>query len=506
MVHQKKNRRSRQMPVSRRRFLKGLGSTAIALPFVQGLSRMRAMAEGGTAAPIRFIGISNPHGTWKPLWRPRVPGNDSPYVLPSGSNFTFDYDNAILAPLEELKSELIILDGIDYRVYTEQGKAGHEAGMKTMLTGCFNHPNDSSRPNGMSIDQYLAGRINDLLPLSSLELGVYDQGGGWDMVTMCYGPGGRRLPNIIDPVDSYNKLFPNGPPRQMEAPDEALLLRNKRTQSLLDFSVGEIKRVESELSGLELEKFQIHLNSLKAIENRIALQQRLSCSVEGINAPIGLDPKNPADVPDVVKTQMDLIVQAFSCDITRVATLQIFSGGGGPGMPWLGPEYDVDIHNGIAHNVIVKKPSTALPLAKVQRWYADMFAYMLKALRSVPEGDGTMLDNTIIYWTNELGEPAAHRSWDIPVILAGGGGGKLNKANYFHHRDKRFCDFPRESPKKVGDDPYSNCRWHDHVENHVPHNKVLTTICHAMGYDDVDYFGDERFKEKYNGTLSGILI
>jgi Protein of unknown function (DUF1552) len=200
------------------------------------------------------------------------------------------------------------------------------------------------------------------------------------------------------------------------------------------------------------------------------------CSEPDLGAPI--DVWKNANIPTLAKLQMDLMVMALACDLTRIGTIQFGPAGAGHRFSWLGPEFATDptlaVTDGakgfhaLAHKEA--EPESRAKLVKIHTWYAGQLAYFLERLRSIPERGGTMLDNTLVVWLNELGTGGSHSHEKTPWVLAGNVGGFFKMG--------QMVSFPGE-----------------------PHNRMLMTLAHAMGVP-LDTFGDPDFCKA--GPLTGV--
>lgn len=450
--------------LSRRALLKSLGATAAHLPLFKLLDS--SVARAADAPPLRFLALFSPHGTCDELWRPK--GGETDFNL----NFT----NSILAPLQnyngvDYRSKLIILDGIDYRVLHEKQETGHEGGLVTFLTGssCLKSGHDAV-PKNLSLDQHLASL--QTTKIRSLELGVYKEAGDSSLNTMCYGPNGRRLQNRINPTDVFTDLFSGYSPSADEAAVRRTLLRKK---SVLDFVTADLQRMSNRLSGTEKQKLDQHFTAVRDIERRL-LAPAPGCSLP--LAPTLLDPERQQNIPAITQLQLDLITQAFACDLTRVATLQFLSCGPDLAMPWAGVNEDAHV---VVHRVNEEGAAgreARLANGRIQRWFATQFAYLLEKLDAIKEADGSsVLDHTVILWGNELGDPGVHDNVNIPMVLAGGGFQQMGRC--------------LRLSQNWNPNPHSAL---------TPHNKVLVSICRAFGLD-VNTYGDTD----YTGPLPGLV-
>lgn len=454
------------MSLSRRALLRTLGTGAASLPFFNLLRP--SIAEAAEAPPLRFLAVFNPHGTINELWRPQR----------TESDFNLDYPGSILQPLTPYKSKTLILEGVDFRVLFEKKEIGHDGGLVSFLTGsrCVNLGADAV-PENESLDQFLAARVGGQTKFRSLELGVYRAAGDSASSTMCFGPGGKRLPNQIDPQVVYRRLFADLLVQDPAEAERAL----RRKKSVLDFVLADLGRMRGRLAGPERAKLDQHLEAVREIERRLLAGPPPGCSAPA--EPATLDPTAIENVPAVTRLMIDLLVQAFACDLTRVATLQQQWCGSVMPMPWLSG-LNTDIHE-LVHRVRDEGPSGEAARAnagRVQRWYAEQFAYLLERLDAIPEGDGTLLDHTIILWGNELGDPALHYNLNVPLVLAGGGGKfRMGRALSYSQSEEPSCEWTDGCP------PASRYGMQ------TAHNGLLVAIARAFGAE-VDTFGDPDYR------------
>ncbi|MCY1001881.1 DUF1552 domain-containing protein [Myxococcus sp. MISCRS1] len=474
--------------LSRRSLLQALAGSTAALPLANLLGTTDAYAQA-TTPPLRFIAIFTAHGCLPEYWNPQGGETD----------FTLDFPNSMLQPLQAHRSKLLVLDGLDYQVLYEHGLTGHEGGPLTFLTGSkVNTASGDDLPENASLDQVLAAQIGGATRFRSIQLNAWEQFGGQHVYnSISFTPNGGRVPFERDPAGVYQRLFGNAPSPSQD-PGEAAQ-NTARRKSLLDYLIKDATRLSKRLAGAEKQKLETHLESLRDIERRLGtlsttptpaqqepLPAEAACS--GGTAPPAFDLGqlgNLDNMPTLTKLHLDLIVRAFACDLTRVATLTI----PGPSMPWLGIHEDT--HNDLAHRLDVTdeplRSDIRGKMVKVQRWYAEQVAYLMNGLASVQEGSGTALDNTLILWGNELGDASGHMNVRVPTVLAGGAGGKFRMGRFLRLRP-------------AGSNPLNN--WGGPgtpLPGAVAHNKLLVSIAQAFGVN-VNTFGHQDFK----GPLSGL--
>jgi len=210
-------------------------------------------------------------------------------------------------------------------------------------------------------------------------------------------------------------------------------------------------------------KIGAHLESIRAIEQRNQAEVP-SCEIPV--APGGVDPGANDSFPEVSALQSDLIAMALTCDMTRVASLQWSASVSGTRFTWLGID---EGHHALSH-LGDGDASMVDKITQINTWYAEQVKYLLDVLAAIPEGDGSVLDNTLVVWGNELSRGNNHGNQPIPFVLLGGGGGQLEMGRYLQYEG-------------------------------VEHNRLLVSICHSMGLSDQQTFGNT---DSGSGGLAGL--
>ncbi|WP_063796272.1 DUF1552 domain-containing protein [Chondromyces crocatus] len=422
--------------MSRRRFTFGLGASLLAAPIL-GLLSGTTRADTSKLSK-RLVLFFSPNGTIHKHWRPTG----------SGTNFSFPA-GSILEPLTAHKSKLVVCDGIDFHATDN-----HEPGMAAMLTG---NGDAGSASGGMSIDQYVAGRIGQESRFPSLEFGVQTSAwGGSNQTRMSYLGPGQFVPPEDSPTGSFQRMFGDliGDPEDIE---RAIA----RKKSVFDLVGGELKDLQRRVGKVEKDKLEEHLTAVRKLEAGLTGGAG-SCTAPV--APMQLSPHVNDNFPEIGKAQMDLLVMALACDMTRVASIQ-WSHTVGPVVPsWLGIS---EGHHSLSHmddgNV-----SGVQQFVQAERWFAEQFAYLIESLAATPDPEGgTLLDTTTLVWCKELGDPRMHDCRSVPMIIAGG--------KYFPLG--RYMNF-----------------------GGAPHQQFLVSLCHSVGLDN-QTFGDAS---KGTGPLPGL--
>lgn len=408
------------MSIDRRAFLRGMASGALALPLLQ--TPWRAFAQGDSPYPRRLIVFYQPNGTKRELCRP-----------PDGST-EFDWTpGPLLSPLNHLAEHLVLFDGIDMTVAGAGPGGPHQRGMACVLTGQVITEGDyvggdgrrAGWAGGPSIDQYAAGRLSPGTPLSTLELGVRVQE-AVPRGRIIYRGVDQPVPPENDPLTAYARIFgPGG-----EAPDPGVVRqRLLRRRSVLDAVRGDFAALNAKVAAEDRVKLEQHADALRALERRLeAIAARPdTCRPD---APSSMDAMLEETFGQATRAQIDLMVNALACDVTRFASLQCSTSVNALRFTFLG------VNDQQAHSLSHAGDGNALMQVQWERmllWYSEQFAYLLSRLAAVPEGDGTLLDNTLVLWVNEISRGNTHSHVDMPFVLAGGKNMGLRTGRYLKY-------------------------------------------------------------------------
>ncbi len=389
-------------PIYRRQFLQRLSLSAASLPFLVGLPSL------GLAAPARprqrLIIMFSPNGTIPNAFWPDEAGAD--FKL-----------KEIVSPLEPYKDRMLFLHGLCNKVRGDGD--GHMRGMSCLLTGIELFPGNiqggSDTPagwaSGPSIDQeiknFFQSREQTRTRFGSLEfgVGVTDRADPW--TRMSYAGPNQPVAPISDPYQMYQKLY-------------GQLKDKENLQSILDTVREDLKAVRPLISPEDRRMLAEHEALVRQMEKEIneASRQKLRVSPPTFEA--GVADQND-NVPRLSRMQIDLLVNSFVNDMARVATLQYTKSVGSARMNWL----DItDGHHGLSHEPDKDEVAQA-KLIKINKWFCGELRYLTEKLAGTPEpgGDGSLLDHTLIVWTNELGKGNNHTLKNIPFVLVGGGFG-----------------------------------------------------------------------------------
>ncbi|HET6283972.1 MAG TPA: DUF1552 domain-containing protein [Polyangia bacterium] len=395
--------------------IRGAGGVVIALPFLEAMRPGRARAAD--TSPKRFISWFTANGQMPAYWYPT--GTETNFIL-----------NTAHKPLEPYKSKLVLFDGVKNDAGKDPVYGGHQGSHAAMISGVpFTHPQNfgTMRPGGPSLDQLVADKIGAATKIKSVQTGVNPSGDGGDplQVLSSWRSDTELLPTMGKPAQLFDYLFMDGGPAA--TPQDMVAADNlrKRRKSILDAVANRFTTLRARVGTVDKARLDSHLTSIREVETRVlALQPQLACMV----------PTRPADafstiasnLPAWSKANLDLMVLALACDRTRVASFcWIAMGSGGVTFSWLG---HTNGHHNLAHGNALKE------MTEINTWFSTQLAYVMSALDKYPDvAGGSLLDNTLILWWNELGNGSAHLANPAPFVLAGGAGGAIKMGRFLNY-------------------------------------------------------------------------
>lgn len=393
-------------PLSRRTMLRGLG-TVMALPLLEAMMPS-AKAADIAARPKRLQIFYTPNGMMMDHYRPVSQG--SGLALPP-----------ILEPLAPHRSQISVITGLGHPAAAAMGDrpAGHGRSCPAFLTGTHVKQTEGTDIRcAISVDQVYANHLGDATQLSSLELGI-DQAsllGSCDIGYSCAYTNGISwrnptvpLPVTANPRDVFERLFGDG-----DALDEqSRLAQLRRQSSILDFVMDDTRRLSGQLGAEDKRKLDEYLEATRDIERRI--QKAMTSS----NGPQVATLDRPAGIPDSfdehVRMMIDLQVLAMQADITRVSSFMIGREISNRTYPEIGV---ADSHHMLSHHG--HNPDKMAKLAQINRHHMEYFAYYLQRMKDVKDGEGSLLDRTLVLRGSAFGDSNEHDHMDLPIIVAGG--------------------------------------------------------------------------------------
>jgi hypothetical protein len=447
--------------IPRRTFLRGLGAS-VALPFLDAMVPARSAwaktaSETGLDRP-RLVAIEMVHGAagstkWgasQNLWSPADVGRN------------FDLSPTAMASLEPYRDYLTIVSDTDVRnaeafIPKEIG-GDHFRSSAVFLTQAHPKQTESSDVHaGTSLDQLYAQRFGQDTPFPSMQLCIenVDQAGGCAYGYSCvytdaisWASPTEPLPMIRDPRVAFDMMFgAGGTPEERAA-------RRRATRSVLDFVMGEVDSLKAKLDATDRVRVDRYLENIREIERRIQKVEERNTGGEARELP-----EAPAGVPDSfddhVKLMFDLQALALEADITRIFAFKM----GRDASSRVYPESGIDkgFHPASHHG---NKEKNIADFFQINRYHVSLIPYFLEKLRSIEQGDATLLDRTMVIYGSPMGDPHVHNHKRCPLFIAGGANGKLDGG------------------------------VHLRAEPGTPMANVMLSLLHALGFEDMESFGD----------------
>jgi hypothetical protein len=408
--------------LERRTFLRGLGA-AVALPMLDAMTPALASAATTSAGkpPVRLAFAYIPNGVTMKDWKPSAAGTD------------FEFTR-ILKPLENFRQDLFVLSGLDHHNAEALGDGGgdHARAGACFLTGV--HPKKTAGADiqaGVSVDQVVARKVGPATRIPSLEIGCEDSRtvGNCDSGYSCAytnsiswrGPQ-TPMPPETNPRIVFERLV--GDQDFSLSPAERAR-RAAQRKSILDVVNGRAQRLIQDLGAADRRKVDEYLTGVREIERRIQMAEKDQRQfTPDMEKPTGI----PVAYADYVKMMFDLQVLAFQTDLTRVSTLVL----GREGSVRTYGEVGVnDPHHPLSHHRNL--PENIEKLTKINTFHASLFAHFLEKMKSTKDGDGTLLDHSMVVYGSAICDGNSHSHADLPVLLAGRGDGRLKPGRHIQY-------------------------------------------------------------------------
>lgn len=405
--------------ISRRTALRGLG-VSVSLPWLEAMAPLTAWAAGADTknpAPNRMCFCYVPNGMNMPDFTPKAEGKN--YEL-----------TPILEPLKAVKDDVLVLTGLTADKARAHGDGGgdHARALGAFLTGSQPKKTDGVDIRaGISVDQVAAARLADKTRLPSLELGG-EHGGmagncdsGYSCVyssTMSWRSATQPLPKEVNPKIVFERLFAT-------KPDAERIKTDARRRSVLDFVREDSKDLEQRLGANDKRKLDEYFSAVRDVELRIERAEKLPpVQTPDYKAPTGI----PANYEEHVRLQYDLIALAFQTDVTRVITFVLANEGSNKTYPMVGvPE----AHHELSHHD--NKPEKRAKIRDINKFHTTQFAYLLAKLKGIKEGDGSLLDHSMIAFGSGNSDGNAHNHDDLPILVAGKGCGTIKTGRHVRY-------------------------------------------------------------------------
>lgn len=412
--------------LSRRFLLRGLG-TAVALPLLDVMSptRLLAATSDGGPPPLRMGFFYVPNGMHMPAWTPQKDGREFE-LTPT------------LQKLAENKDSISVLSGLTLDGARAHGDGGgdHARSVAAFLTGA--HPrktNGADIQNGVSVDQVAAQYVGDRTRFASLELGLEasSQAGNCDSGYSCAyasnmswrGPT-NPMAKETDPRALFDRLFAG---QTIKETRRAKSEREKYRKSILDFVASDAKRLHAHLPIVDRRKLDEYLYSIRDVEKRLDGAEKLGLTEEGVP-----DYPRPSGVPQELSRHsdlmMDMVALAYQTDSTRILSFMFTNAGSNRAYKEIGVN---EGHHELSHHG--KSEHKQAEIAKINSFHAERFNYLLSRLKLIREGDGSLLDHCMIVYGSGISDGDRHNHDDLPILLAGGGGGRIRAGQHVRYKN-----------------------------------------------------------------------
>ena len=400
-----------QKRISRRALLRGAGA-AVALPMLDAMvPALRATTVAQKISPTRMAFVYVPNGVDMRNWTPEAVGRT--FTLPQ-----------VLEPLAPVQDDILVLTGLmDHNgMALGDGPGDHARASASFLTGV--HPKKTAGSDievGISVDQVAAQKIGTATRLPSLELGCEDGhlAGNCDSGYSCayVNSISWRTPTVPNPPEVnprvvFERLFGTD---EDAANPVARARKARHDQSILDLVADETRRLEGGLGATDRRKLDEYFTAVREVERQVQMVERQAAE-NSLAAPNMAKPDGiPLEFCEHARLMFDLLTLALQTDMTRIATFMLAREGSNRSYREIGvPEG----HHGLSHHR--NDPALMDKVAKINRYHMEQFAYFLNKLRSAPDGDGTLLDHTMIVYGSGISDGNRHNHDNLPVLLAGG--------------------------------------------------------------------------------------
>jgi hypothetical protein len=421
--------------LSRRTFLRGAGVT-IALPLLESMVPAQTPLSRTAATPkSRFGCIYIPHGATMDKWTPAT----------EGTGFEF---SETLKPLEPFRDQINVVSGLRHPSVApwpgedSGGAENHTRAAAVFLSGA--HPVKGVQANvGPSVDQVAAQNVGQDTPLPSVELSIEEVALTCDAGFTCayrntlsWKSATLPLPMENNPQVVFERLFGDG------SDDTQRRVRRQQSLSLLDSVKGQVASLQKELPAPDRTRLRDYLDEVREIERRVQMvDQRLTPNLALPEAPSGI----PDNFEDHLKMLFDLQVLAYKSEITRISTLMLARETSGAVFPATGIREG--FHNASHHSNDRKNMDQ---FAVINRYHVKTLTYFLEQLKATPDGDGNLLDHSMILYGSSLSDGNEHNFDPLPIVLAGGASGKLNGGRHLKYPDTNMSNLLLAMLDKLG--------------------------------------------------------
>lgn len=412
----------------------GMGSISLGLPLLESMTPMAKSAfaspdSGSSKSPVRMACVFFPNGVIQPSWKV------SPELTADGTDLTtkdWEFSDS-LRPLESMRSKINIVDGLalDSGRAKKDGAGDHARGGSTFLTAARPVKTSSNIRLGISVDQVAATALSGQTLLPSIELGLIDSrnAGSCDSGYSCAYSSNISWRNETQPMPketiprlAFERLFGSG---DAAAQREQRMVR----RSILDIVRRDAEKLMKQVGQTDQRKLDEYFTSVREIELRIErTEAEDQKSLPDLEVPFG----RVSAFREHVRLMYDLMVVAFQTDTTRIATLMLDNAGGSRAYTEVGVK---DSHHGLSHHR--GKTDNIDKLIKVDHYLVEQFAYFLERLDATSDAHGSLLDQSMILYGSGIGDGNRHTHDNLPIVMAGGGGGRIEGGRLLRYADEQ---------------------------------------------------------------------
>lgn len=415
--------------ISRRTILRGMG-TCLALPWLEAMLPVRSVLGGEPAVkpPVRMAFLYVPNGMHMQDWTPDQ----------EGEGFEL---KPIMQPLASVREYLTVLSGLTLDGARPHGDGGgdHARSVAAYLTGAHPRKTDGANiKNGVSVDQVAASKVGGKTRFPSLELGCEPSAtaGNCDSGYSCaytsnisWRDESTPVAKEVNPKAVFDRLFGSGDPSEE---GKAKDLRRLKQKSVLDFVLNDAKSLQKQLGAADQKKLDEYLYSVREVERRVVSGDKLPVREEGVPdypRPVGV----PTDFVEHLRTMFDLMVLAMQTDSTRILSFMYTNDSSNRSYPVI----DVrEGHHDLSHHG--RNAEKQAKISKINKHHVEQLAYFIEKLKGTPDGDGNLLDHSMIVYGSGIADGDAHNHNDLPIALFGRGGGSVKPG--------RHLRFEKETP------------------------------------------------------------
>ncbi|MGB8328732.1 MAG: DUF1552 domain-containing protein [Polyangiales bacterium] len=403
-----------------RRFMLGGAGALVSLPLFESL--IGEVASADDSFPARLICYYVPCGIHMPAWTPAQ----------TGSNFEL---SPILQPLAPVKDRILVLSGLSNTPAQPDGPGDHDGGTSGFLTAAHANKSETEIRLGISMDQVIANQIGDATRIASMQIGI-DGGGNSGNCDSGYGCAYSRniswtsetqpLSKTTSAQVIFNQIFEGTDPNASVAEQER---RKLYRVSVLDYVHEQARAIEGKLGYADRAKLDQYTTGIFELEQRLQ-KPSLVCGATG-------EPSDTGDIVEKVRIMSDLMVLALQCDATRVVSFMLGNAGSNRSYPFLGASGG---HHDYSHHQ--DDPANFAALQLIDTWEVEQLSYLLQRMDEVPEGTGTLLQHSQVFFSSEIEDGNAHRHRNLPVILAGACHGAYTTGRHIDYEPNKSANGP----------------------------------------------------------------